>query len=212
VPGPDFEKQFGRGEDFTEFEEEKDEIIIDPNLDFVRKRQGLGGAVPMEKQLGRPIEIDLDEDEEFVMANPAAAIPNDPAKPKVIGLTFDKQGTRFKYEPEAADRPENEEVIIPVDVKPLDREKVLFKMERQQERFPAERRKENLDLDDIANGDGEFRGTDLADVAKAFKATKPHEAVPNFDHYQSLAKFRVDLPKDPYGDGNAEAAKEEELA
>lgn len=100
VPGPDFAKQVGRPEELIDSDGEPDEIIIDPKLDLVRKREGLGGAIPMEKQLGRPVEIDLDDDADFVVTNEAAAIPNDPSQPRVIAPTFDKQGVRFKYEPE----------------------------------------------------------------------------------------------------------------
>ena len=37
IPGVGFGKLEGRGEDFTEFEEEKDEMILNPNPDFVKK-------------------------------------------------------------------------------------------------------------------------------------------------------------------------------
>lgn len=199
VPGPDFAKQFGRGEDFVDSDGEKDEIIIDPKLDLIRKREGLGGAIPLAKQVGRPVEIDLEDDAEYVVSNDTAAIPNDPSKPRVIVPTFDKQGARFKYDPDQSERPDADEVMLPAEVKPIDREKVLFKMDKQQDRFPLETKKEQFNLSDLAGAEGEFRGTDLADVDKAFKATLPHEAVPDFTKYQSLAKFRVDLPPDPYG-------------
>lgn len=61
-----------------------------------------------------------------------------------------------------------------------------------------EYQKEQISLNDLANDDTVFRGTDLADVSKAFEATKPHQAIPDFEKYQSLAKYRIDLPKDPY--------------
>ena len=48
-------------------------------------------------------------------------------KPKVIVPIFDKQGERFKYEP---DDHHKDELLIPADVKPIDREKVLFKMDK----------------------------------------------------------------------------------
>ena len=37
IPGVDFKKQYGRGEDNAEFEEEKDEMILNPNHDVVKK-------------------------------------------------------------------------------------------------------------------------------------------------------------------------------
>ena len=37
IPGIDFAKHFGRGEDNTEFEEHKDEIVLNPNPDFGKK-------------------------------------------------------------------------------------------------------------------------------------------------------------------------------
>jgi hypothetical protein len=34
----DFGKQVGRGDDFAEFEEQSDEIILNPNLDVIKKK------------------------------------------------------------------------------------------------------------------------------------------------------------------------------
>ena len=73
--------------------------------------------------------------------------------------------------------------MLPAELKPIDREKVLFKMDKQQDRFPLEFKREQIDLDDVANDEAEFRGTDLADITKAFRATLPHEAIPDFDKY-----------------------------
>ena len=53
----------------------------------------------MEKQVGRPIVIDLDDDEDLVI-NLGEAIPNDPSRPRIQGPDFDKYVERFKFEPE----------------------------------------------------------------------------------------------------------------
>ena len=54
-------------------------------------------------------------------------------------------------------------------------------MDKKPERFPL-KHKENLDLEDIMgqDDDGRFKGTDLADVDKAFKYTLPHLPVVDF--------------------------------
>jgi len=71
--------------------------------------------------------------------------------------------------------------VLPAYVKPIDSEKVLIKMDKKPERFPL-KHKENLDLEDIMgqDDDGRFKGTDLADVDKAFKYTLPHLPVVDF--------------------------------
>ena len=70
---------------------------MDPNVDFIKKKQGLGGAIAFEKQLGRLETLDLNSDEIFVIDG--EAIPNDPSRPRVkIGPQFDKQEERFKVE------------------------------------------------------------------------------------------------------------------
>lgn len=91
IPGPDFAKQLSRGlgEEVIDSDNEPDELIIDPKLDLIRKREGLGGAIPMDKQLGRPIEIDLDDPEDIAIEL-GDAIPNNPAQPRVKGPDFDK--------------------------------------------------------------------------------------------------------------------------
>ena len=91
-------------------------------------------------------------------------------KPRVIVPNFDKQGERFKYEP---DEHHKDELLIPADVKPIDREKVLFKMDKAQDRFSPKKEKLNLDLE-LLDKKGDFLGIDLADVDKAYKATLPH--------------------------------------
>ena len=48
-PEFDFGKMVGRGDDFADLEEQDDEIILNPNPDVVRKAQGKGGAIPMDK-------------------------------------------------------------------------------------------------------------------------------------------------------------------
>jgi len=53
---------------------------------------------------------------------------------------------------------------LPADLKPLPKEKVLFKMDKAIERFPPGQKSINVDLLDLAEDNGEFRGTDLADV------------------------------------------------
>lgn len=130
IPGPDFAKQLGRGGDeIVDSDGEPDELIIDPKLDLIRKRDGLGGAIPMAKQVGRPVEIDLDDDEDIAVTF-GDAIPNDPSRPRVKGPDFDKQGERFRYEPEASEQAGADEIAMPAAVKPIDREKVLFKMDK----------------------------------------------------------------------------------
>ena len=66
-------------------------------------------------------------------------------------------------------------------------------MDKGLERFPQVQESVNLDLAELAQ-DGEFRGTDLVDINKAFKANLPNLPVVDFSKYQSTAKHRVDLP------------------
>ena len=87
---------------------------------------------------------------------------------------------------------------MPAEVKPIDREKVLFKMDKQLDRFPEEYKKDQVSLNDLINDDRVFKGTDLVDVSKAYEATKPHQSIPDFDKMKSQTKFRIDMPKDPY--------------
>jgi len=204
IPGVDFKKQYGRGEDNAEFEEEKDEMILNPNHDVVKKTQGKGGAIALDKQVGRPVDIDIDDDEHFLVADTPAVL-NDPAKPRVRGgvVPFDKQRERFEYEPHVDDDPAAaEEIIMPAEVKPLPRAKFLgASMDKAQERFKYQEPKENVDLAEVLE-DGKFAGTDCVDVLKAWKTNQAKEAVADFDHYQSIAKFRIDLPKEQYPKGD----------
>lgn len=154
-----FAKQLGRGGDY-EHEEEQEELLLEPNVDVTRKAQGIGGAIPLSKQVGRPVEVDLDEDEHFTAPADTEAIPNDPSKPRVTSLPFDKQAERFKYEPQDS-IDEQPELLLPAELKPIEREKVLFKMDKGLDRFPLVQKSVNLDFNELAKQDGEFRGTDL---------------------------------------------------
>jgi len=98
-PNIDFSKAFGRGEDFDDLVEKKDEMILAPNYDAIRPNV-MAGGIAMDKQVGRPVEMSIEDDEVFVLPTGTDAIPNDPMKPKVIAPTFDKQGVRFKYQEE----------------------------------------------------------------------------------------------------------------
>ena len=169
LKGIDMAKLAGRGDDFTEFEEVKDEIVLFPNKDYVKKKQGIGGAIPLDKQVGRPLPDSIDDDELFVVFDPTPAVLNDPMKPRVRGVSIEKQQERFKYEPEELLQ---DELIIPSDVKPLPKEKVLFRMEKGTDRFPSVEKKPNWDLADIAD-DAAFKGTDMVDMDKAYKAKEP---------------------------------------
>ena len=44
----------------------------------------------MEKQVGRPIDMDINDDEQFLVNDDTPAVLNDPSKPRVIVPTFDK--------------------------------------------------------------------------------------------------------------------------
>ena len=55
-------------------------------------------------------------------------------------------------------------------------------MDKALERFSPIKEKLNLDLE-MLDKKGDYHGTDLADVEKAYLATKPHQNVVNFDHY-----------------------------
>lgn len=101
VPGIEFAKLEGRGEDNTEFEEAKEELLISPKIDAVKKKQGTGGAIPMDKQVGRPVDMDPEEDELYTVVDPAPAVLNNPALARTNkGVPFDKIKERFAYEPE----------------------------------------------------------------------------------------------------------------
>jgi hypothetical protein len=157
---------------------------LNPNLDFTKKRQGAGGALPIEKQVGRPVEIDLDEGEVFVNTNLEPAIPNDPSRPRVRGVSLEKLPERFKYVPED-DPSQKEELVLPAEVKPLPEPKTLISFAKAAERFPSKERDAPIDLSIMKTNPNEFHGIDLADVTKAYKATKTKESVPNFDHYSN---------------------------
>lgn len=121
VPGIEFSKLEGRGEDNTEFEEAKEELLISPKIDAVKKKQGTGGAIPMDKQVGRPVEMDPEEDEMFAIVDPAPAVLNDPSLARTNKgiIPFDKMPERFAYEPEKDSLFQNDELILPAEVKPL---------------------------------------------------------------------------------------------
>ena len=86
---------------------------------------------------------------------------------------------------------------MPAEVKPLPRAKTFVNMDKAVGRT-AKQTTSNADLFDIAEDNGEFRGTDMIDIDKAFKANLPHLPVADFKNYRSTAKFRVDLPADKY--------------
>lgn len=169
LPGFEMAKQYGRGEDFSEFIEPKDELIIEPNKDFVKKRQFAGGAIPLEKQVGRAEDFDPNDDEVYLIKFPADAIPNDPSKPRVRGFSLEKAEDRFKYEP---DEPlfEKDELVMPAYVKPLKEEKVLFRLDKGPERFKVDEKEEPLDLVDKKGNQGTFE-------APAYPKPLPKEIV-----------------------------------
>ena len=195
VPGFELSKQEGRGEDNTEFEEQKEEMILNPNPDAVKKKQGLGGAIAMDKQVGRPVEVDHDE-EVYVVNDPTPAVLNDPSLARTNkGIPWDKFPERFEYEPEKDEQFHQDELILPAEVKPLPKAKVFANMDKAQDRFKPSEPKENLDLQEVAER-GEFVGSDAVDVLKAWKTTRPKEPVADFKLYRSTAPFRVDNPKE----------------
>ena len=175
MPNIDFSKAFGRGEDFDDLVEKKDELILAPNYDAIKPNAQAGGAIAMDKQLGRPVEMSIEDDEVFVLPTGTDAIPNDPMKPKVIVPTFDNYLERFKYEPEGMEKDiEGDVLVLPPERKKLPKEKVLIKMDRNIGRYDNVKKESNVDLVDIALDDGEFKGIDLVDINKAFKANLPH--------------------------------------
>jgi hypothetical protein len=130
----------------------------------------------------------------FAINTDTAAIPNDPMKPKVIAPTFDKQGVRFKYldEPDDVEANNEGDVLVlqnkPLQKgKPVKKEPMLINMKKNPGRYDNDKAKSNIDLIDVAEDDGEFRGIDLQDMTKAFKANLPHEAVADFKNYRSIA-------------------------
>lgn len=108
VPGFDMGKLFGRGEDFSEFVDKADELVLLPNKDAVKKKQGTGGAIPFDKQLGRPEFIDIDEGEVFKAVGPEApAVLNDPSLPAVKKVPdFGKMLPREEFKVEVNERDE----------------------------------------------------------------------------------------------------------
>ena len=82
-------------------------------------------------------------------------------------------------------------------------------MDKGPERFPSQDKygsKANFDLGEVMenNKDGEFRGTDFADVTKSYKANLPKQPVVNFDHFESTAKYRVEIKKEELKEGEKE--------
>lgn len=155
--------------------------------------------------------MSLDDDEVFTAPTVGDAIPNDPSQRRVIGvMEFDKQGERFVYEPEENNQ---DEIIMPVEIKKIDREKVLFKMDKALVRFPEHsKQKENVDLEELMKEDKGFQGSDMGDVNKAFKnnlGNREVGATIDMSKMQSLAKFRIDLP---YEKGQEPDKKKEEEA
>ena len=82
----------------------------------------------------------------------------------------------------------------------LPKEKVLIRMDKAVGRYDNVKKESNIDLTDVALDDGEFKGIDLVDINKAFKANLPHLPVADFKCYQSTAKYRVDLPPEAEGE------------
>jgi hypothetical protein len=95
IPGPDFDKALPRPPLFKEPNSDDDELIIEPNVDYIKPR---GPSAPdFSKQVGREEKRDIDEDEVFVYdIEGTDPIPNDPSKPRVLGLVdFGRAADRF---------------------------------------------------------------------------------------------------------------------
>ena len=130
-PNFDFSKYAGRQEDFNYSDDEGAEIIINPRDDLTRKK--LPGIVPFGKLTGRPVpDADLEEPEPVVLNKQPPAVLNDPSKKKVRGIAMTKTDRFEKKEPSNED-----ELLLPAEFKPIDREKVLFKMDKARDRFKS---------------------------------------------------------------------------
>lgn len=71
------------------------------------------------------------------------------------------------YEPKDV---EAEELLMPAFVKPLAKTKNFVNMDKAVGRRETSKvRESNIDLLDIAEDNGEFRGTDMLDIDKAFR-------------------------------------------
>lgn len=80
-----------------------------------------------------------------------ATVPNDPSRPRIRGISIEKQLERFKYEPEEPPN-QTDELVIPADVKKLREPKNTVNMAKGPERFPSrERIPNNFDLSDLAS-------------------------------------------------------------
>lgn len=133
IPAVLFDKQLGRYTGLDTIKEE-DELIIDPNIDAVRKRQPV--FVDIGKQIGREERKTLDDDEVFfnnVIQN--EPIPNDPSRPKVPTHDFGKDKPRFIDEKQKEKYSVQEEIDLDVKYPGDKRVKNSVVMSKGEERF-----------------------------------------------------------------------------
>ena len=111
--------------------------ILNPKQDYIKKRQGAGGAIPLDKQKPEKLEFDLEKDEPLVMIGEIEpAVLNDPSRPRLRGVSLEKQLERFKFQPDE-DPGAQDELIVPIELKPVPKPKILFTMDKGKERFPV---------------------------------------------------------------------------
>ncbi len=99
LPQIDFKKMTGR-EDLQKIDEEKEELILEPDIDVIKKRQPV--FVDMAKDRGREEQkVCLDDDEYYMPGEVDTEIaPFNPRKPRPIAYDFGKAGERFPDKPD----------------------------------------------------------------------------------------------------------------
>lgn len=93
LPDINFDKMRGR-EELNPIKEVDEELILEPVLDLVRKRQPF--FANFDKYTGREEKKTLDDDEYYLPQDPNSdPIPNDPSRPRPIVHSFGFGGERF---------------------------------------------------------------------------------------------------------------------
>ena len=162
------------------------ELILEPNIDAVRKRQQF--LVDMNRQVGREEKKHVDDEEVYVHNLSFREVrPKDPAEKKVAAHDFGRREERFKPDFRREYEFEPDEVIL--DQK-LPEKKIKGAVEMgkdKEERFPQKLNKDPFYEDQPL--------TELKiDVDNALKATKPNVPVVDFKRYEKTKeKHNLDL-------------------
>ena len=170
LPQIDFNKMLGRADPLQKIDEEQEELILEPDIDVIKKRQPM--FVDMAKDRGREeAKVNLDDDEYYLPgAVDDEAAPFNPRKPRPIAYDFGKGGERF---PEQNIVYDTEDQLL-LDVK-YPEKKVINAVimnggePRFKDRLPEDPFYQDQPLNELKN-----------DITAALKAIKPNVPQANF--------------------------------